>query len=80
MLEKDIPFELRNEIPWHSTTETPQYILLEKLPILIFDDGRLPIYEPWHIQEYLVQKYKGTGRHSFPSRWTISFLPRRYKS
>jgi glutathione S-transferase len=29
MLEKGTPFELKNEIPWHSTTETPQYNPLE---------------------------------------------------
>jgi glutathione S-transferase len=45
MLGKGIPFELKNEIPWHGTTETPQYNPLEKLPILIFDDGKPPIYE-----------------------------------
>jgi glutathione S-transferase len=66
MLEKGIPFELKNEIPWHSTTETPQYNPLEKLPILIFDDGKSPIYESWYIQEYLVQKYKGTGPALIP--------------
>lgn len=66
MLEKGTPFELKNEIPWHSTTETPQYNPLEKLPILIFDDGKSPIYESWYIQEYLVQKYKGTGPALIP--------------
>jgi len=67
MLEKGIPFELQNEIPWHSTTETPKYNPLEKLPILIFDDGRPPIYESWYIQEYIVQKYRGTGLDLMPS-------------
>jgi glutathione S-transferase len=40
LLEKRIPFELKTEIPWHSDTETPKHNPLEKLPILIFDDGR----------------------------------------
>ncbi len=44
LIEKGIAFELKSEIPWHSTTETPKYNPLEKLPILIFDDGRPPIY------------------------------------
>lgn len=57
MLEKDIPFELKNEVPWDSTTETPTHNPLEKLPILLFDDGRPPVYDSSHIQEYLVQKY-----------------------
>ncbi|KUJ17795.1 glutathione S-transferase [Mollisia scopiformis] len=67
MLEKGIPFQLQTEIPWHSTTETPKYNPLEKLPILIFDDGRPPIYESWYIQEYIVQKYRGTGPDLMPS-------------
>lgn len=67
LLEKGIPFELKSEIPWHSTTETPKHNPLEKLPILIFDDGKPPIYESWFIQEYIVQKYKGTGPDLMPS-------------
>ena len=66
LLEKAIPFELKSEIPWHSTTETPKYNPLEKLPILIFDDGRPPIYESWYIQEYIVQKYKNQGPALMP--------------
>lgn len=57
MIEKGIPFEIRNEIPWHKDTETPKYNPLEKLPILLFDDGREPVYDSSHIQEYIVQKY-----------------------
>lgn len=58
MMEKGIPFELKSEIPWHKdTTQTPQYNPLEKLPILLFDDGREPVYDSAHIQEYIVQKY-----------------------
>lgn len=49
MIGKGIPFELQSEILWHSDTETPKYNPLEKLPILIFDDGRSPIYESWFI-------------------------------
>ncbi|KAH7348542.1 glutathione S-transferase domain-containing protein [Rhexocercosporidium sp. MPI-PUGE-AT-0058] len=66
LLEKGIPFELKTEIPWHSTTETPKYNPLEKLPILIFDDGRSPIYESWYIQEYIVQKYRDKGPALMP--------------
>ena len=66
LLEKGIPFELKSEIPWHSTTETPKYNPLEKLPILIFDDGRPPIYESWYIQEYIVQKYRDQGPALMP--------------
>jgi glutathione S-transferase len=54
---KQIPFTLQNEIPWESSTQTPKYNPLEKLPILIFPDGRPPVYDSAHIQEYIVRKY-----------------------
>lgn len=57
MMEKGIPFTIKNEIPWHDTTKTPEYNPLEKLPILLFDDGRDPVYDSAHIQEYIIQKY-----------------------
>ena len=60
MLEKNIPFELQNEIPWHKTeTKTPQYNPLEKLPILLSpsDPSFEPVYDSAHIQEYIIQKY-----------------------
>jgi glutathione S-transferase len=55
---KNIPFHLKNEIPWESQTETPKYNPLEKLPILLFPDGRAPVYDSAHIQEYIVRKYE----------------------
>jgi glutathione S-transferase len=54
---KSIPFELKNEIPWESTTQTPKYNPLEKLPILLFPDNRAPVYDSAHIQEYIVRKF-----------------------
>ncbi|KAH7063928.1 glutathione S-transferase [Paraphoma chrysanthemicola] len=54
---KSIPFTLKNEIPWESETETPKYNPLEKLPILLFPDGRKPVYDSAHIQDYIVAKY-----------------------
>lgn len=57
MMEKGIPFTIKNEVPWHDTTQTPEHNPLEKLPILLFDDGRDPVYDSAHIQEYIVQKY-----------------------
>jgi glutathione S-transferase len=60
MLEKGIPFELQNEIPWHQDeTKTPQYNPLEKLPILLSpgDPNFEPVYDSAHIQEYIVQKF-----------------------
>ena len=58
---KRIPFTLQNEIPWESTTATPQYNPLEKLPILLFPDGRAPVYDSAHIQNYIVEKYASSG-------------------
>ncbi|KAL8820417.1 MAG: hypothetical protein Q9191_007522 [Dirinaria sp. TL-2023a] len=66
LLEKGIPFQLQTEIPWHSATETPKYNPLEKLPILIFDNGEPPIYESWFIQEYIIQKYRSQGPSLLP--------------
>ena len=66
LLEKGIPFQLQTEIPWHSATETPKYNPLEKLPILIFDNGDPPIYESWFIQEYITQKYRSQGPSLLP--------------
>ncbi|KAK5111026.1 hypothetical protein LTR62_005401 [Meristemomyces frigidus] len=54
--EKGIPFELQTEVPWDSTTATPQYNPLEKLPVLILDDGTA-IYESHFILEWLETKY-----------------------
>ena len=56
LAEKGIPFELQTEVPWDSTTTTPQYNPLEKLPVLILDDGS-SIYESRFILEYLEAKY-----------------------
>src|ERR1700761_5126169 len=56
MIEKGISYDLQNEIPWHADTKTPQYNPLEKLPILILEDGSA-VYDSAHIQEYIIQKY-----------------------
>ena len=57
LLEKGIPFDLKTEIPWHSTTETPLYNPLEKLPILISPDGKDAVYESHYIMEWLEAKF-----------------------
>ena len=64
MLEKGIPFELQNEIPWHkSETKTPEYNPLEKLPILLNPDdpNHEPVYDSSHIQRWIVEKYADKG-------------------
>ena len=52
LLEKRIPFELLTEVPWHGTTTTPRHNPLEKLPILLLEDGT-SVYESSYILEYL---------------------------
>lgn len=56
LAEKGIPFELITEVPWNSTTQTPQHNPLEKLPVLILDNGK-SIYESHYILEYIEAKY-----------------------
>lgn len=52
LAEKGIPFELVTEVPWNSDTVTPRYNPLEKLPILICEDGET-VYESRFINEWL---------------------------
>ncbi len=56
LAEKGIPFELITEVPWDSSTSTPQYNPLEKLPVLILDDGTT-VYESRYILEWLELKH-----------------------
>src|SRR6476620_3296264 len=57
--EKGLPFELVTEVPWDSTTSTPKYNPLEKLPVLILEDGS-SVYESSYILQYLELKYPET--------------------
>ena len=59
LLEKRIPFELITEVPWNSTTATPQYNPLEKLPVLIPEEGDA-IYESSYILDWLELKFPQT--------------------
>jgi glutathione S-transferase len=52
LAEKGIPFELVTEVPWNNDTTTPKYNPLEKLPVLICDDGET-VYESRFINEWL---------------------------
>ena len=58
LLEKNIPFELVIEVPWDSITQTPQYNPLEKLPVLILNNGN-SVYESHYILEFIEVKYTG---------------------
>ena len=59
LIEKGIPFELITEVPWNSTTATPRYNPLEKLPVLIPDEGEA-VYESSYILDWLELKYPQT--------------------
>ncbi|CAD0090936.1 unnamed protein product [Aureobasidium vineae] len=61
LAEKNIPFTLQTEVPWDSTTATPAYNPLEKLPVLILDDGKSAVYESHYILEWLEAKYPDTS-------------------
>ncbi len=59
LAEKGIPFELLTEVPWDSTTKTPLYNPLEKLPVLILEDGSA-VYESHYILECIEAKFPMT--------------------
>ena len=56
LIEKGVPFELRNEVPWHGDTATPLHNPLEQLPVLIPDEGE-PVFESTYIMEWLEHAY-----------------------
>ncbi|KAF8848649.1 glutathione S-transferase domain-containing protein [Acephala macrosclerotiorum] len=56
LAEKGIPFEPITEVPWDKTTKTPQHNPLEKIPILILEDGS-SVYESHYILEYIEAKF-----------------------
>ena len=56
LAEKGIPFDLVTEVPWDSTTQTPQHNPLEKLPVLLLEDGG-SVYESRFILEWIEAKH-----------------------
>jgi len=52
LAEKGIPFELVTEVPWNRDTIVPQYNPLEKLPVLICDNGET-VYESRFVNEWV---------------------------
>lgn len=59
LAEKGLPFELLTEVPWDTTTTTPRYNPLEKLPVLLLPDGS-SVYESSFILQYLELKHPQT--------------------
>ena len=56
LAEKGIPFELVTEVPWDSTSATPRYNPLEKLPVLLLEDGG-SVYESRFILEWIEARH-----------------------
>jgi len=56
LIERGLPFELLTEVPWHGTTATPRHNPLEKLPVLLLENGDR-VYESSYILQYLELKH-----------------------
>lgn len=56
LFEKGVAFELLTEVPWNDDATTGRYNPLEKLPVLILDDGTT-VYESRFILEWLEIKH-----------------------
>lgn len=56
LAEKNIPFTLITEVPWNHDASAAQYNPLEKIPVLILDDGNT-VYESRFILEWLEIKF-----------------------
>lgn len=56
LAEKKIPFELITEVPWNNDTKTPQFNPLEKLPVLICDNGET-VYESRYVNEWVEMQH-----------------------
>ena len=56
LAEKDIPFELVTEVPWDADTQLPEHNPLEKLPVLICEDGET-VYESRFVNEWVEMRH-----------------------
>lgn len=56
LAEKGIPFELVTEVPWNDDTSLPLHNPLEKLPVLLPDDGP-PVYHSSYILEWIERRH-----------------------
>ena len=52
LAEKNIPFELITDVPWENDTQTSQFNPLEKLPILLCENGET-VYELRFVNEWV---------------------------
>ena len=58
--EKDIPFTMEWDIPWHEDTIVGSYNPLEQLPILVTDSGE-SVYESSYILEWIETRFPHTS-------------------
>jgi glutathione S-transferase len=56
LAEKGIDFELLTEVPWNDDTSLPQHNPLEKLPVLLTDDGEA-VFQSSYILEWLERRH-----------------------
>ena len=56
MLEKELPFEIQWDIPWHADTSVGRWNPLEQLPILIAENGEVA-YESSYILDWLEARF-----------------------
>lgn len=56
LIEKGVAFDLVDDMPWFEGTTVPQFNPLEKLPVLIIDEGR-SVYESRLIVEWLERRF-----------------------
>ena len=73
--EKGIEFELVTELPWNADTTSPEHNPLEKLPVLILDDGE-SVFESNYILEWLEAKYPDLPL--YPDNLDMRLVARRF--
>ena len=56
LAEKGLPFELMTEVPWNDDTSLPAHNPLEKLPVLVLDDGET-LFQSSYILEWLERRH-----------------------
>lgn len=56
LLEKKLPFEFREEIPWNADSIVPQYNPLGKVPVLVDDEGKY-----WHDSPVIAERIECIG-------------------
>lgn len=76
LAEKGIDFELVTEVPWNAETATPDYNPLEKLPVLILDDGEA-VFESDYILEWLEAKFPDSPM--YPADPDVRLAARRFE-